>query len=368
MDNEIVVNARFLTKPVTGVQRYGFEIIRRLDGPIRLVAPQPIRPEYEPLSSITIVDPLGSLARGGSLGHLWEQVVLPRWIKRGALLWSPWVWAPLAVKNQVLTVHDIAHLEHPEWFPRHIAMWYRLLVPRLVHRVKCIIAVSEFTKARLVEITGVSAEKVVVIPNGVDVRFYPRSAEEVDTVRDALGIPTRNYVLCLGTLEPRKNLYRLLRAWAATCHKLPDDVWLVVTGAKGKTLLFRDVTLNSLPPRVFPTGYVPDDYLPALYSGALAFIYVSIYEGFGLPPLEAMACGAAVVTSNVASIPEVVGDAAVLVDPYDVEAIAWGIRAVVQSEGLKEQLKSKGLRRAKKFTWDKTAELTWMVLKEVASR
>jgi glycosyltransferase involved in cell wall biosynthesis len=366
MGCEVVINARFLTNPLTGVQRYAFEVTRRLPNTIRVIAPQPVAPSYEFLSSATIVDPLGKFVRGGALGHLWEQVALLRWVEKGDLLWSPCGAGPLAVQKQVLTIHDIAYLEHPEWFNRRFVSWYQFLVPRLVHRVQQIIAISEFTKARLVDRTKVSPKKIVVIPNGVDPRFHPKPQEEVTKVRGDLGIPSSNYVLSLGSLEPRKNLNRLLKAWENICHKLPDDVWLVVAGAKGKSLVFRDISFDKWPPRVYLTGYVPDKYLPALYSGALAFVYVSLYEGFGLPPLEAMACRTPVVTSNVASIPEVVGDAAVLVDPDDVESIVWGIRKIVEDKTLRKKLRHNGLERAKKFTWDRTAELTWRVLKETA--
>jgi glycosyltransferase involved in cell wall biosynthesis len=141
----------------------------------------------------------------------------------------------------------------------------------------------------------------------------------------------------------------------------------VVAGAKGKSLVFRDISFDKWPPRVYLTEYVPDKYLPALYSGALAFVYISVYEGFGLPLLEAMACNTPVVTSNVTSLPEVVGDtAAVLVDPYDIESIVWGIRKIAEDKTLREKLRYNGLERAKKFTWDRAAELTWGVLKETA--
>lgn len=364
-ENKILVNGRFVTQRCTGVQRYAFEVTRRLPGSIRVVAPRQVTSGYELLSSFTVVDPLGRFAQGGGSGHLWEQLALPRWLSRGDVLWSPCGTGPLTVQNQIVTIHDVAYLEHPEWFNRWFARWYRFLVPRLVHKVWRIIAVSEFTKVRLVEMTRVSPEKIVVIPNGVDVRFQPKAPEEVARTRDALGIPSSNYVLCLGSLEPRKNLHRLLKAWGNIYHKLPNDVWLVLAGAKGKALVFQNISFDKLPPRVYLTGYVPDEYLPALYSGALAFVYVSLYEGFGLPPLEAMACGTPVVTSNITSLPEVVGNAAILVNPYHVKNIADGIYELIRNDALREELKSKGLERAKQFTWDRTAALTWEVLKAV---
>ncbi|MBC7323609.1 MAG: glycosyltransferase family 4 protein, partial [Acetomicrobium sp.] len=169
------------------------------------------------------------------------------------------------------------------------------------------------------------------------------------------------------TIEPRKNLQRLLEAWSVVCSNLPQDVWLVVAGAKGKDIIFKNTSLKKLPPRVYMPGHVPDEHLPALYSGAIALVYVSLYEGFGLPPLEAMACGTPVLISNVTSLPEVVGDAALMVDPYDVDAIAEGIKRLVEDDNLRKELSQKGLARAKLFSWDRTAEVTWSVLKEAAN-
>ncbi len=141
----------------------------------------------------------------------------------------------------------------------------------------------------------------------------------------------------------------------------------MVAGAKGKDIIFKNTSLDKLPPKVCMPGYVPDEYLPTLYSGAIALVYVSLYEGFGLPPLEAMACGTPVLTSNVTSLPEVVGDAALMVDPYDVDAIAEGIKRLIEDDNLRRELSQKGLARAKLFSWDRTAEVTWSVLKEAAN-
>jgi len=345
MSTLVVVNARILSSVLTGVQRYTLELLSRFDDRVRTFAPK---------------------ARlDGVRGHLWEQIVLPRRLK-GELLFSPGNTGPLAVRRQVITVHDVVPLDHPEWLNPQFAAWYRFLVPSLVRRVRRVIAISEFTRKRLLERTGVEPEKIVVIPNGVDARFHPRSEEDVRRVRDALGIPTAHYVLSLGSLEPRKNLHRLLQAWGLIQAEVPEDVWLIVAGAKGKPLVFRDVSFDRLPPRVYLTGHVPDEHLPALYSGALAFVYVSVYEGFGLPPLEAMASGTPTLTSNQTALPEVVGDAGLMVDPYEVEAIAWEIKRLVEDSVLRAGLRKKGLERAKQFSWDKTAELTWKVLQEAA--
>ena len=366
VEPRIYVNGRFVTQRLTGVQRYALEVAHRLGKRISIVAPNIPLPAYEALVQSNQIEVLGKWPGHGVWGHLWEQAVFPYRIPKNGLIWSPCGAGPLLKAKHVVTVHDLAYLEHPEWFSRLFVAWYRFLVSNLARRVHKIIAVSEYTKRRIIDVLNVHQERVIVIPNGVDARFSPRSKDEVAYVSKALGIPTTHYVLSLGSLEPRKNLHRLLQAWERIQSEVPIGVWLVVGGAKGQSLVFQDVRFDRLPPRVHFTGYVPDEYLPALYSGALAFAYVSVYEGFGLPPLEAMASGTPPLTGNLTALPEVVGNAGLMVDPYDTEAIAWGLKRLIEDSALREELRRKGLERAKRFSWDKTAELTWKVLQETA--
>ncbi len=198
------------------------------------------------------------------------------------------------------------------------------------------------------------------------VQFSPRAPEEIQAARRSLGINAPAYILYVGSLEPRKNLRRLLQAWARVQPSLGAEVELVVAGAKGSSRVFECARLDPLPPGVQFTGYVSDEQLPCLYSGALALVYPSLYEGFGLPPLEAMACGTPVVTSNGTSLPEVAADVAVLVDPEDIDSIAEGIRRVVASSALRDHMRQLGLERASRTTWDYTAQRTLQVLVEQA--
>ena len=338
---KIALNARFYAHRPTGMQRYAIELNRRF-------------PEHlEPLKP--------SAALRGPAGHLWEQLVLPSAV-RGRLLWSPNNTGPVAVARQICTIHDLIPIDHPEWFSRRFAMWYEWLLPRLARRVMHIIAISEFTKRRIVDRLRVSASRVTVIPNGVDKCFYPRTGAEIREVCEALGI-SQPYVLCVGSLEPRKNLRRLMEAWKFAQSRIDRDVALVVAGAQGSTRVFRTLAMPAVSRAVF-TGYVPDSHLPALYSGALAMVYPSLYEGFGLPPLEAMACGTPVVTSRTSSLPEVVGSCAVLVDPEDSGSIAEGLVEVLSNVGLRANLRLDGLKRVQRFTWDATARATLKLLME----
>lgn len=342
--SNIAINTKVLSGNLTGVQRYIYELLAKWTDRVDKVSP--------------------SLAISGMKGHAWEQAVLPARLK-GRLLFSPSNTGPLMVERQVVTVHDVVPLDHPEWLNPRFASWYRFLLPKLVKRARLVVAISEFTKARLVDRTGISAEKVMVVPNGVDGRFRPEAAASVVDVAEQLQLPTRHYILSLGSLEPRKNLSNLIKGWAAAQVHLPDDIWLVIAGVKGKSLVFRDVNgLDRLPPRVFLAGHVPDDLLPSLYASAIAFAYLSVYEGFGLPPLEAMASGTPALTGNRTALLEVVGDAALTVNPYDVEAIADGLQRLVEDTTLRNALRMRGLERSQALTWDRTANDTWQVLQQ----
>lgn len=336
---KIIVNTRTLCTPTTGVQRYTRELLSHLGNRCLQVRP--------------------SLPSSGSVGHLWEQVVLP-WHLHGALLWSPGNTGPLAVANQVVTIHDAATLEHPEWFSRSFAQGYRMLLPSLIQRVRLVITNSEFSKQRLLAHSQVAAEKIRPIPLGVSTNFRPVDSEELARIKLKY-CQVRPYFLTLGSLEPRKNLNRLLAAWALLGDKCKDFELLIV-GGKGK--IFRQSCFGDIPSTVRFLGYVDDLDLPALLSGAMAFVYPSLYEGFGLPPLEAMACGTPVVVGRAAALPETCGDAALYVDPWSVEELAECLLNLLDNVGLREILSTKGLHRAAGFRWEDTADRTWETLME----
>lgn len=329
------------------MQRYAIELVSRLGDRLEVIRPQrPLR---------------------GGLGHVWEQVYLP--LATGKrLLWSPNNTGPLSISRQVCTIHDLIPLDHPEWFnPRFVAL-YKWLMPRLVANLQHVIAISEFTKGRVIEHFQIDPKKVSVVPNGVDSAFRPCSPERVKEVRKRIGLGEKPYVLCVSSLEPRKNLKRLLEAWTRLPQALHHEYQLVLAGAKGNSAVFGDAGLQDPPPNALFAGYVSQEDLPALYSGAVLFAYPSLYEGFGLPPLEAMACGVPVVTSGTSSLPEVTAGAAIAVDPMNVEAVAEGLRELMTNEDLRNGLAERGLSRAAQLSWDTTAWKTWAILeREVAA-
>jgi len=237
-------------------------------------------------------------------------------------------------------------------------------------RAARILSLSEYTRRDIIETYGIRAERIHAIPLAAPSHFAPiDDNRELQRVRHNYGIDG-DYILSVGSIQPRKNLARLVRAYASlrdniSADKLPKLVLV------GKCAWLYDETLRTLDETgmkeaVVLTGYVPDADLPALYSGALCFVYPSYFEGFGLPPLEAMKCGAPVIVGNRTSLPEVVGDAALTVDPYDVGAIANAIKRVIDDPLLRQELSSKGQKRAGEFDWRETARRTLAVYEEVA--
>jgi len=347
----LYANTRMLSHPITGVQRYLLSILQHTPADIEVIR-------------------ISANAKGIK-GHLWEQLVLPT--KAGNnLLWSPANTGPLFVKNQLVTVHDTVFIDHPEWLNPRFCGWYRFLVPplafpMLARRVSKIIAVSNFTKQRVLSICKVPEAKVHVVHNGVDPRFARALESQIALARKSLGISEGQYILALATLEPRKNLRRLMQAWEGIVKSIPDDIWLVVAGMEAPKRIYASARLDSVPQRVHFTGRVPDDLLPALYSGAMITAYPSLYEGFGLPVLEAMACGCPVLTSNTTALPEVAGNAALLVNPYDVSEIADSLLKLVFDEYLRTELSEHGLKWARHFSWQRAADKTFKILRQEVS-
>ncbi len=297
----------------------------------------------------------------------WE---LPRleWLTPFDVLFAPnFVPPPTATRRLVLTVHDLAFRHRPETAPLATRRWLERL-DRALRQAAEVVTVSEATRRDLLELYPVDPERVTVIHHGIDPdRFRPAGEEDVERIRRRYGIDGP-YVLFLGGLEPRKNLPALVGAWA----RLPEDVrpCLVLAGTsvawnpEGRAELER--SLATLPAsvrgRVAMTGYVEHRDKVALLTGARALVFPSLYEGFGLPILEAMAVGTPVVTSDVSSMPEVAGDAAVLVDPRSEEAVADGLRRVLADEGLSARLREAGRARVRHFDWDRAARAHAAVL------
>ncbi len=278
------------------------------------------------------------------------------------VFWSPHINFLSLTKapHSFLTIHDLSFLRYPEFFNKRKNFWHRLInVKNLADKFDHLIAVSQNTKNDIVELLGVDPDKVTVIHSGIDSDYRPvDDMEKIERVRYKYQLP-KKFILYLGNVEPRKNLIGLIRAYNELRHDHPEaaDIKLVVAGATGWKIkdIFNELNSSEYRDDIKFLGYVDKADKPALYSSCLVFVYPSFYEGFGFPPLEAMACGAPVVTSNISSLPEVVGSAALTVDPYNFGAIARAIWQILSDEELAERLKREGLERSKWFNWENAA-------------
>jgi glycosyltransferase involved in cell wall biosynthesis len=317
----IAIDARAAARPeLGGVERWARELAARLPA---------LRPH-----GYVVLRPPPALAHGA--GHAWEQLVLPVRARRLRLL-CPANLAPLAHPRCAVVIHDAAVLRHPGWYSRTYAAFQRAVLPAVARRARQVITVSDFARRELAELLGVDA---AVIPGGVDERFTPEADPE--PARRAHGLD-RPYVLCVASHTARKNLAALVPA----ARTLGVDV--VVAGGH-RPQFAREHGLEAL--RLL--GHVDDALLPGLYAGATAFALPSRYEGFGLPVLEAMACGTPVVAAQAGALPETCGGAARLAAP-DGEAFAAALAALLGDEAEQRRLRAAGLERAAQFSWDATA-------------
>lgn len=351
----IAVNGRFLADRITGVQRYAFELTRALVGALakhgrRLVVLAPGGALDARASRLPVVP-----GRSRLRGYAWEQFVLPKMVREvgGTLLWSPANVGPLLVRQQLLTIHDAAVFAHPEWFDWRFALANRLFLPRLARRVRHVVTDSRFSAQELSRLGVVPPDRVTVIPAGA---WSLDPADAAGTDAPARPRPEGRYVLSVSSLEPRKNLARLLAAWALARERAElADVDLVIVGAA--EWLFQAARFPGVAaPGIRLAGYVSDEELARYYRHAQAVVYVPLYEGFGLPPLEAMAARVPVLVSDIPALREVCGAAALYRSPLSVPEIADGLREIVVNTSLRARLRELGDARRSELTWDRAAE------------
>jgi glycosyltransferase involved in cell wall biosynthesis len=321
---------------IGGVERLAREMA------VRLPALRPDR--YQ------VIAPPRSLAHRA--GHVWEQATLPVLAAGCALVYSPANLAPLASRRNVIVIHDAAAFRHPEAYSPTYVAYQRRLLPALARRARLLITVSEFSRRELIDALGVPPERIRVIPPGVDERFFDPSDPEPVTRRHGL---TRPYALAVGTLSERKNP-ALLSHLAARLQQHGID--LVLAGSDRSYLRGGEVGVRRL-------GCVPDEDLPRLYAGARALAMPSIYEGFGLPCLEAMAAGLPVVAADRAALSETVSDAGLLVDPADRDGFTAAVLSACGDEPLRGRLADAGHRRAAGFPWSLAVARTDAALEDV---
>lgn len=268
---------------------------------------------------------------------------------------------PPGVKGKAVTfVYDMVYKAFPETVSRKTMQMLDYNLAKTCERADHIITISEFSKSEIMRYMNISSDKISVMPCGVDLsKYHPNySIDRIEGIKKKYTINDSEYILYLGTLEPRKNIERLVEAYAQLKKNISDPPKLVLAGKKGWMYdeIFKKVELYQLKNDVIFTDYIDDKDVALLLKGALIFVFPSIYEGFGLPPLEAMACGTPVIVSNQASLPEVVGDAGYLIDPYSINELANAMKELVTNDILRMQISKKGLLHAKSYSWKASAE------------
>jgi glycosyltransferase involved in cell wall biosynthesis len=320
--------------------------------------------------------------RVGPLGRHWWSAGLPRYVRRckvklfhGTNYDVP-LWRSCAT---VLTIHDLSHLLHPETHERRSVKRARRRLPVMARAADAIITPTESVRREVCEHLKTSPEKVFAIPEAARACFRPLAFAETAEVRRRLGVGD-NFLFAVGTLEPRKNLSVLVNAFEeVTRARSEDNTQLVIAGGRGwlSDPLFAAIEKSPARDRILLTDYLHDEDLRALYASCRAFIYPSIYEGFGLPPLEAMACGAPVIASRIPALRETTGGAALLFEPGNVDELTRSILELLgdgtgategSGENARRQLSTAGQQRAAEFSWERTARLTWRVYEEALRR
>ncbi|WP_426323618.1 glycosyltransferase family 4 protein [Microbacterium sp. E-13] len=343
--DRIFLNGRFLTQPLTGVQRFALEISKALMSrrdDLTLLVPR---------AKLAIEPPRGAELRvvGVSGGHLWEQTELPAYLKRAGepLLVSLGSTGPAYYKNQIVTHHDITYVRHPESFSAKTRAVYRAIVPHMLQNCLAVVTVSEFSRNEISRHFGVDAAKIFVVPNAVGSGFKARSSGP------ARGAAARPYFLAVSSLNAHKNFGGLVRAYRQSGVASATDLRIV--GGQAKAFARIDVDLNT--PGVRLMGSVSDETLVDLYQGALSFVFPSLYEGFGIPPLEAQKCGSPVIAANIPALRETLERSAHFVDPLDVADIALALRTLAHDAGLRERLAALGAANARRYSWESSAAI-----------
>ena len=386
MSLSLILATEGISAPLTGIGRYGLELAQGLSAhpqvdALRFFAYGRFVPPPDPSRLQGPGAPLrrgllhSTLSGNGAAVRVYHRLMprLSRWRLRDegdALFHSPSYFLPPVPGASVATVHDLSHVLYPEFHPAARVAYMNLAFPDTLRRATHLITDAKSVRQELIERLGVAPGRVTAVPLGVDAAFRPRAPQELAPLLQRLGLVAQGYALCVGTIEPRKNVARLLSAYEALPMALRSDCPLVLAGAAG----WRSAETHARIEKARGEGwlhylsYVEQQDLPLLYAGARLFVYPSLYEGFGLPVLEAMASGTPVITSNLASLPEVAGDAARLVDPQDVDALAAALLAGLQDEHWRSQSRQAGLSRASQFSWSACVNATVAVYRKTLGR
>ena len=346
-----VVNGRFLTQKPTGVHRYAFEICNQLAEfgvDFYVAVPPKINPDYK-INFKTV-------QCGALNGHLWEQISLPKYLKQqgNPLLLSFSGCGPLNYSNQIITIHDVSHERHPEWFSKNYCRFYGYMMPRIGKKAHAIITVSEFSKKEIIETLNLPSEKIHVI--NCSIPSY-HTTEENDFISDN---SDEKYILSVSSMDPRKNFIRLVEAF----NNIEDkSVKLYIIGMQFKAFNTPDMEkLNR--ENVILTGYLDDNSLQKMYKNALFSVYPSLYEGFGIPPLESMSYGCPVIVSDIPALREVNEEAAMYANPLDIADMNLKMDLLIRDTELRNELSKKGREQVAKYSWIKSTRQVLDLVKQ----
>lgn len=350
---KIFVNSRFLTQKITGSQRFAIEISKQIKklSPDRFVFIAPRNVIHKELAK-----ELDVKIAGINTGHIWEQIDLPLYLKNQGypLLLNLVNTAPIYYENKIITIMDVSWKHFPNTFSKNFYIWYKFLIPKILKSSKFIFTLSEFSKNDLKTQFNIEGSKIEIISCAVSDNFK------------YLNLQREKVILSVASLQPYKNIEGLVKSFILLkSNGKFSDFKLVLIGGYNKKV-FADTNIFELSKNrddIIFTGYLSDEKLVEYYNKAFLFAFPSFFEGFGIPPLEAMSCGCPCVVSNVASLPEVCGDAAYYVNPYSIEDIAGGIEKVLSDENLREDLIKKGFENVKRFSWEESAKKFLGVIK-----
>ncbi|WP_255295252.1 glycosyltransferase family 1 protein [Bacillus sp. AFS037270] len=335
---EIFINGRFLTQKITGVQRFALEIIKRINQYTECKVIVLVPKNYNYIHAIRDVE---VRKIGVNSGHLWEQIDLYKYVKSKPLI-NLCNTAPIIKRNQIVVIHDTAVYSAPNGFSKLFKIWYKVLFFFISKLSKKILTISNFSSKEILKYLNISKTKLAQISEGTE---HIKEVKENKDVLGKYGLEKGKYVFAVSSLNPNKNFEALIKATQFFQEKSFNIV--IAGGTDPKVFGISNFEGNNIK----YLGYITDEDLKGLYMNAGCFVFPSIYEGFGLPPLEAMSVGCPVVVSRIGPIPEVCEDAAIYFDPYDERDLANKILMVMNDELLKKELQSKGYQQAQKFSW-----------------
>ena len=349
----IYINGRFLTQPMTGVERYAYNICKAMASlrqPFTVVCPKaPIHQDYD-VSDLTIVH------YGIGNSHFWEQCVLPFFFigKKDYLVLSFTGLGSILIRHKVMTVHDLSFLKNPSWYSQAYYWYYRFMTPWAVKTSRHILTVSEFSKSEILRFYPfLKPDRISVLYNAIDRQLFKPQTSDINH-------PTSDpFVLCVSSIDPRKNFARLIEA----CQGLTGANLYIV--GKYNRVFSQQMDLDTSSDNIRFLGRVSDEELVRLYNQAVCFVFPSLYEGFGLPPLEAMACGCPVLVSDIPVEHEVCGDAAQYFNPFEPNDILHTITQYLnEADVIKEKMRQKGFENIMRFSWEKSAQVLMNIVNE----